>query len=137
MKTPLCENGRRQDSSNGRRRGNDALRRWRGARASEARPRQVYDVTGAGDTVLATMALAVACGAEYRDAMQLAVAAASVAIGIMGTVAVTAAQLESFLNGDSPVCGLKRSVLIGHPRLPPRLASCPREELAARARHAK
>ncbi len=68
----------------------------------EARPRQVYDVTGAGDTVLATMALAVACGAEYRDAMQLAVAAASVAIGIMGTVAVTAAQLDSFLTETHP-----------------------------------
>jgi D-beta-D-heptose 7-phosphate kinase/D-beta-D-heptose 1-phosphate adenosyltransferase len=62
-----------------------------------AAPRQVYDVTGAGDTVLATMALAVAAGAGYREAMQLAVAAASVAIGVMGTAAVTAAQLEAFL----------------------------------------
>lgn len=63
-----------------------------------AAPRQVYDVTGAGDTVLATMALAVAAGAEYRDAMQLAVAAASIAIGVMGTAAVTAAQLDEYLS---------------------------------------
>lgn len=63
----------------------------------EAAPRQVYDVTGAGDTVLATMALAVAAGAEYREAMQLAVTAASVAIGVMGTAAVTARQLQEFL----------------------------------------
>ncbi len=62
-----------------------------------ATPRQVYDVTGAGDTVLATMALAVAAGAEYGDAMRLAVAAASIAIGVMGTAAVTASQVESFL----------------------------------------
>lgn len=62
-----------------------------------AMPRQVYDVTGAGDTVLATVALAIAAGAEYREAMQLAVAAASVAIGVMGTAAVTAAQLEDCL----------------------------------------
>jgi D-beta-D-heptose 7-phosphate kinase/D-beta-D-heptose 1-phosphate adenosyltransferase len=61
-----------------------------------AAPRQVYDVTGAGDTVLATMALAVAAGAEYGEAMQLAVAAASVAIGVMGTAAVTAADLDAF-----------------------------------------
>lgn len=64
-----------------------------------AAPRQVYDVTGAGDTVLAVMALAIASGAAYRDAMQMAVAAASVAIGVMGTAAVTAAQLEACLGG--------------------------------------
>jgi D-beta-D-heptose 7-phosphate kinase/D-beta-D-heptose 1-phosphate adenosyltransferase len=63
----------------------------------EAMPRQVYDVTGAGDTVLATMALAMVSGAEEREAMQLAVAAASVAIGVMGTAAVTAEQLEAVL----------------------------------------
>lgn len=62
-----------------------------------AAPRQVYDVTGAGDTVLAAMALAIAAGADYGEAMQLAVAAASVVIGVMGTAAVTAAQLEEFL----------------------------------------
>ena len=62
-----------------------------------AAPRQVYDVTGAGDTVLAAMALSLAAGADYAEAMQLAVAAASVVIGVMGTAAVTAAQLEEFL----------------------------------------
>jgi D-beta-D-heptose 7-phosphate kinase/D-beta-D-heptose 1-phosphate adenosyltransferase len=63
-----------------------------------APPRQVYDVTGAGDTVLAAMALAIAAGAEYRDAMHLAIAAASLAIGVMGTAAVTAAQLDEYLS---------------------------------------
>jgi D-beta-D-heptose 7-phosphate kinase/D-beta-D-heptose 1-phosphate adenosyltransferase len=62
-----------------------------------AAPRQVYDVTGAGDTVLATMALAVTAGASYRGAMQLAAEAASIAIGLMGTAAVTLEQLESAL----------------------------------------
>lgn len=60
-------------------------------------PRQVYDVTGAGDTVLASMALSVAAGADYREAMQLSVAAASVVIGVMGTAAVTAAELDQLL----------------------------------------
>jgi rfaE bifunctional protein kinase chain/domain len=63
-----------------------------------APPRQVYDVTGAGDTVLAAMTLAIAAGAECRDAMQLAIAAASVAIAVMGTAAVTAAQLDERLS---------------------------------------
>jgi rfaE bifunctional protein kinase chain/domain len=62
-------------------------------------PRQIYDVTGAGDTVLAVMALALAAGAEYREAMQLASAAASIAIGLMGTATVTAGQLNALL-GD-------------------------------------
>lgn len=65
---------------------------------ASAPPRQVYDVTGAGDTVLAAMTLAIAAGAQYRDAMQLAIAAASVAIGVMGTAAVTAAQLDEYLS---------------------------------------
>jgi rfaE bifunctional protein kinase chain/domain len=63
-----------------------------------AAPRQVYDVTGAGDTVLAAMALSIAAGAEYVEALQLALAAASVAIGVMGTAAVTAAQLDEYLS---------------------------------------
>jgi rfaE bifunctional protein kinase chain/domain len=58
-------------------------------------PRQVFDVTGAGDTVLATLALAVTAGASWADAMRLATEAAGIAIGQMGSVAVTLEQLES------------------------------------------
>ena len=56
-------------------------------------PRQVFDVTGAGDTVLATMALAIAAGAAYEQAMALATEAAAIAIGLMGTSTVTLEEL--------------------------------------------
>ena len=58
-------------------------------------PRQVFDVTGAGDTVLATLALAISAGASYRDAMELAGEAAAIAIGTVGTATVTLPQLEA------------------------------------------
>jgi D-beta-D-heptose 7-phosphate kinase/D-beta-D-heptose 1-phosphate adenosyltransferase len=61
-------------------------------------PRQVYDVTGAGDTVLATLSLAISAGASYRDAMELAAEAAAIAISTMGTAAVNLLQLESALH---------------------------------------
>ena len=60
--------------------------------------RSVYDVTGAGDTVLATLSLAISAGASYRDAMELAAEAAAIAIGTMGTATVTLPQLESALH---------------------------------------
>src|SRR5207237_317427 len=52
-------------------------------------PRQVFDVTGAGDTVLAVIAMAVTAGASWTQAMQLAAEAAGIAIGQMGSVAVS------------------------------------------------
>ena len=51
-------------------------------------PRQVFDVTGAGDTVLAVIAMGVTAGASWSQAMQLAAEAAAIAIGQMGSVAV-------------------------------------------------
>ena len=55
--------------------------------------RQVFDVTGAGDTVLSVLALAVAAGAELRDAAILANAAAGVVVGKLGTAIVTREEL--------------------------------------------
>lgn len=57
--------------------------------------RQVYDVTGAGDTVLSVVALAMAAGAELRDAAVLANAAAGVVVGKLGTASVTAEELTA------------------------------------------
>ena len=57
------------------------------------RGRQVFDVTGAGDTVLATLALAVAAGASLREAAVLANAAAGVVVGKLGTATVLPAEL--------------------------------------------
>ena len=54
--------------------------------------REVYDVTGAGDTVIATLALALAAGARIPDAAVLANCAAGVVVGKLGTA--TASQDE-------------------------------------------
>jgi rfaE bifunctional protein kinase chain/domain len=55
--------------------------------------RQVFDVTGAGDTVLSVLALAAAAGAALPDAVVLANAAAGVVVGKLGTASVTPAEL--------------------------------------------
>jgi D-beta-D-heptose 7-phosphate kinase/D-beta-D-heptose 1-phosphate adenosyltransferase len=59
--------------------------------------RQVYDVTGAGDTVVGTMALALSTGASMREAATLANQAAGVVVGMVGTATVTAKQLSEAL----------------------------------------
>ncbi len=59
----------------------------------EATGRQVFDVTGAGDTVLATLALAVAAHGALRDAAVLANAAAGVVVSKLGTATVEPAEL--------------------------------------------
>lgn len=59
--------------------------------------RQVFDVTGAGDTVLSVLSLAVAAGAGMRDAAALANAAAGVVVGKLGTASVTAEELSAAL----------------------------------------
>lgn len=59
------------------------------------RARQVFDVSGAGDTVMATMSLAMLAGASPADAADLANHAAGYVVGIVGTAAITAEQLKS------------------------------------------
>ena len=59
--------------------------------------RQVYDLTGAGDTVLATMALAAASGASLREAAVLGNAAAGVVVGKLGTATLTCEELSNAL----------------------------------------
>ena len=54
---------------------------------------EVYDVTGAGDTVLATCALALAAGGSFEEAARLSNHAAGVAVGKVGTATVTAREL--------------------------------------------
>jgi D-beta-D-heptose 7-phosphate kinase/D-beta-D-heptose 1-phosphate adenosyltransferase len=55
--------------------------------------REVADVTGAGDTVIATMALAMAAGATLVEAARLANEAAGIAVGKFGPSTVTPAEL--------------------------------------------
>ena len=55
--------------------------------------REVFDVTGAGDTVIATLALAVAAGAEMEESAILANVAAGLVVGKVGTATVSRAEL--------------------------------------------
>jgi len=59
--------------------------------------KQVFDVTGAGDTVVATCALALAAGASLDEAAILANHAAGIVVGQVGTATVSAAQLRKEL----------------------------------------
>jgi rfaE bifunctional protein kinase chain/domain len=61
----------------------------------EADARAVYDVTGAGDTVVATLAVALGRGLEIEDAVRLANAAAGIVVGKVGTASVTVAELRA------------------------------------------
>ena len=62
-----------------------------------AEAREVSDVTGAGDTVIATMALGLAAGGSIRDAARLANRAAGLAVAHFGPVAITADELKAAL----------------------------------------
>jgi D-beta-D-heptose 7-phosphate kinase/D-beta-D-heptose 1-phosphate adenosyltransferase len=62
--------------------------------------RQVYDVTGAGDTVVGTLALALSTGASMREAATLANYAAGIVVGMVGTATVSTKQLSDALGGD-------------------------------------
>lgn len=66
-----------------------------------SKARQVFDVTGAGDTVVSTMALAVSTGASFRDAAFLANQAAGVVVGMVGTASLTQEQLKKALRHAS------------------------------------
>jgi D-beta-D-heptose 7-phosphate kinase/D-beta-D-heptose 1-phosphate adenosyltransferase len=59
--------------------------------------RQVFDVTGAGDTVLSVLSLAVAAGVSLPDAAVLANTAAGVVVGKLGTASVTLPELAGAL----------------------------------------
>lgn len=58
-------------------------------------PRNVFDVTGAGDTVVAACALALACGASFEDAAVIANVAAGFVGDEVGTVAVPIEKLTA------------------------------------------
>jgi len=65
-----------------------------------AKARQVYDVSGAGDTVLAVLGLATAAGESFESAMALANAAAGIVVGKVGTATVSELELISALQPD-------------------------------------
>ncbi|WP_035246269.1 D-glycero-beta-D-manno-heptose-7-phosphate kinase [Desulfogranum mediterraneum] len=63
--------------------------------------KEVYDVTGAGDTVAATMALGLAAGCSMEQAAELANHAAGIVVGKVGTACVNGAELLETL---PPAC---------------------------------
>lgn len=62
-----------------------------------ARTREVYDVTGAGDTVISILGLALAAGAKMIDAVTLANAAAGIVVSKVGTASVIPEELLNAL----------------------------------------
>lgn len=65
----------------------------------DAHAREVFDVTGAGDTVLSTMASGLATGLDFADATLLANLAAGLVVARLGTAAVDAEELHRALGG--------------------------------------
>jgi len=83
-------------------RGQEGMSLFRHRRAVSHFPtefRDVFDVTGAGDTVVAVCALALACGASYADAAVLANIAAGFVGDETGTVAVPVNKLKHRIEG--------------------------------------
>src|SRR5262249_49279212 len=67
------------------------------------RPRQVYDITGAGDMVMAVLSMALAAGADYAPAIRLANIAGGLEVEKIGVATVTRDEILHDLNlaGDT------------------------------------
>jgi D-beta-D-heptose 7-phosphate kinase/D-beta-D-heptose 1-phosphate adenosyltransferase len=59
------------------------------------RAKEVFDVSGAGDTAIAALTLGLLGGASQRDAADLANRASGIAVGKLGTATVTTAELRA------------------------------------------
>ncbi|MDF2868358.1 MAG: hldE [Gammaproteobacteria bacterium] len=67
---------------------------------------EVYDVTGAGDTVIATLAAAVAAGSDLETAINIANHAASIVVGKLGAATVNIAELRRTVQKDKRARGI-------------------------------
>jgi D-beta-D-heptose 7-phosphate kinase/D-beta-D-heptose 1-phosphate adenosyltransferase len=88
------------------------------------RPRQVYDITGAGDMVMATLGLALAAGADYDAAIRLANVAGGLEVEKIGVATVTRDEIMADLL-HAPIRGTNKVVA-----LPQLLASLEKRRLA-------
>ncbi|WP_266347144.1 D-glycero-beta-D-manno-heptose-7-phosphate kinase [Kaistia dalseonensis] len=75
-----------------------------------AEAREVFDVSGAGDTALAALAVSIAEGLPVESAVGVANAAAAIAVGKLGTAVVTRAELNAALN-RTPLAGFEPGAL--------------------------
>lgn len=71
-----------------------------------AQARDVFDVSGAGDTVISVLAAALAAGAALADAARLANIAGGIAVSKIGTAPVTLAELNTALGAGSMAAGI-------------------------------
>ncbi len=73
-----------------------------------ARAREVFDVSGAGDTVIATLAACLATNLSVSTAVELANLAAGIVVGKVGTVPVSVAELVALLTPSSGVVSAEK-----------------------------
>ncbi len=70
-----------------------------------ARAKEVFDVTGAGDTFISVLSASYAAGSTFEDAVNIANAASSVVVGKLGAATVSKIEIENELNRSSQVHG--------------------------------
>ena len=72
------------------------------------RAQEVFDVSGAGDTAIATLALGIACGLEIHCAAQLANLAAGIVVGRLGTAVATIQDVKTALKVHERASGVHK-----------------------------
>lgn len=65
-------------------------------------PREVFDITGAGDTVISALTISLACKAQIKDVVYLANLAAAISVGKIGTQAVSKEEIIDALDEKDP-----------------------------------
>lgn len=83
--------------------GMSLIRKNKAALHIPTQAREVYDVTGAGDTVVSVLAASLAAGQEMEEAMTLANLAAGVVVGKLGTATVSVPELRHALREQDEV----------------------------------
>ncbi|HZY62661.1 MAG TPA: bifunctional D-glycero-beta-D-manno-heptose-7-phosphate kinase/D-glycero-beta-D-manno-heptose 1-phosphate adenylyltransferase HldE [Edaphobacter sp.] len=81
---------------------------------SPARAREVFDVSGAGDTVIATLAASMAGGLQPETAIELANLAAGIVVGKMGTVPIAGHELVAALTPSSGITAGEKVLDLEH-----------------------
>lgn len=77
---------------------------------------EVFDVSGAGDTALAALALAIGAGARMEDAMAFANVAAGIAVTKLGTAVVHADEVSLALTHNHPTAAMRKVMSAAHAR---------------------
>ncbi|MBU2043955.1 MAG: D-glycero-beta-D-manno-heptose-7-phosphate kinase [Candidatus Omnitrophica bacterium] len=81
--------------------GEDGMVLFSGSRTQHipTQAHEVYDVTGAGDTVIAVFTLALSCGADFHEAAIIANFAAGIVVGKLGAATTDRKELSAKING--------------------------------------